>query len=464
MSGAMGSKQAAWTTTKMTTCGDSSRCASSRARGARWRSGPPVAPRRRKSCSRVPSPAPPPYARSDSTGRAAFEIAPTVSFTLLDEYRRTIFIGGRLQYNVTDWLGFGVWGAGGAGQSTRPDDEIDQTAPRNIFTAVNVNHTLNGTAVGPSNAAQSFTDQIGKLNWIVAPQVQFTPFRGKLSLFQKIFVDTDAYLHLGVGFVGYPGARGLRRRRAGPVHRPDSFALASQVKIAPTFGIGLNFYLDRLHVARRRVPRPPVLLEPVRASTRAARGTTGLPRREDRLAGRHVQVQPDDHDRDRLLAAGEAEASASERGPPSVASLAALALSASRSALRRSVARWRQRLADGLALLLGHRPAAREEAVDDAVLHADALLVDEAVEELGPIASGRPARAIAPTAWKRATSFTSEEGSARPSVRTFGPLCSSSADEDLDLRVDELGVLGVPARQPEEELLDVLLLVDAAPS
>src|SRR5580698_5419949 len=46
-----------------------------------------------------------------------FEIAPTVSFTLLDEYKRTILVGGRLQYNFTEWLGFGVWGAYGLGQS-----------------------------------------------------------------------------------------------------------------------------------------------------------------------------------------------------------------------------------------------------------------------------------------------------------------------------------------------------------
>ena len=32
--------------------------------------------------------------------------------------------------------------------------------------------------------------------------------------------------------------------------------------------------------------------------------------------------------------------------------------------------------------------------------------------------------------------------------------------EDLHLRVDELGVLGVPLRQPAEQLLDVLGLVD----
>ena len=55
-----------------------------------------------------------------------FEIAPSVSFTLLDEYRRTIFLGGRLAYNIKDWLAIGVWGAFGAVSSnTDLATEID---------------------------------------------------------------------------------------------------------------------------------------------------------------------------------------------------------------------------------------------------------------------------------------------------------------------------------------------------
>ena len=37
---------------------------------------------------------------------------------------------------------------------------------------------------------------------MVTPQIQFTPFRGKLAIFQKVFVDTDAYIHGGLAIVG----------------------------------------------------------------------------------------------------------------------------------------------------------------------------------------------------------------------------------------------------------------------
>ncbi len=189
-----------------------------------------------------------------------FEIAPTVSFTLLDEYRRTIFLGGRLQYNITDWFGFGVWGAYGAVQiDTNLTTEIDQTAPRNIITAVNINHTLtpgaNNTYVF-GNAP--FTDQVAKWNWILAPQVQLTPFRGKLSIFEKIFVDTDAYLHLGVAFNGIDERGNCGDGGVDPLCiDPKSFALQSRVAVAPTFGIGLHFFFAdfmSLGVEYRAIP------------------------------------------------------------------------------------------------------------------------------------------------------------------------------------------------------------------
>jgi outer membrane beta-barrel protein len=174
-----------------------------------------------------------PAVRKERLYRAGrFEIAPTVSFTLLDEYRRTIFTGARLQYNITEWLGIGVWGAyGAASLPTALTSEIDQSAPRNVFTQ---------TQVSPG----SFADQTAKLNWIAAPQVQFIPFRGKLAIFQKIFVDTDAYLHGGAAFVGIQEREDCGAAGQLSCNNPGSFGLASATKVAPTFGLGLNFYIN----------------------------------------------------------------------------------------------------------------------------------------------------------------------------------------------------------------------------
>src|SRR5687768_5398903 len=41
------------------------------------------------------------------------EAALGASFTLLDEYQRTIMPGLRVQYHLADWFAFGVWGGYG---------------------------------------------------------------------------------------------------------------------------------------------------------------------------------------------------------------------------------------------------------------------------------------------------------------------------------------------------------------
>jgi opacity protein-like surface antigen len=168
-----------------------------------------------------------------------FEIAPSVSFSLLDEYRRTILVGARVNYNITDWLAVGVWGAAGVVSSTTDlTDKIDVTAPRDNLTAINVNHA--NFPSGGSSA--SFADQTAKISYVVSPQVTFIPFRGKLAIFNKIFVDTDLYLAGGVAFVGIQERADCGGAGQVVCNQPSSFDLASKSKIAPTFGVGLTFY------------------------------------------------------------------------------------------------------------------------------------------------------------------------------------------------------------------------------
>ena len=166
------------------------------------------------------------------------ELAPSVSFTLLDEYRRTILIGGQLNYNLLDWLSIGVWGAAGAVSSTTDlADRIDATSPRDQLTADNINHSQS-----PFGGNASFNDQTAKISYVVAPQLTFTPFRGKLAIFNKIFVDTDFYVAGGVGFVGLQERGDCGAAGQLTCNDPRSFALASSTKLAPTFGVGLKFY------------------------------------------------------------------------------------------------------------------------------------------------------------------------------------------------------------------------------
>jgi outer membrane beta-barrel protein len=172
--------------------------------------------------------------------KGRFEIAPAVTFTLLDEYRRTIIAGARLNYNFTDWLALGVWGGYGVvSMNTDLSSQIDTTAPRDALTAINVNHT----GAYPNYGSAPFVNQTAKLDWVVAPQLTFIPFRGKLAIFNKIFVDTDLYLAVGEGIVGIEQRQNCGDTGQPACADPASFQTGSQVK--PTYGtyaLGLTFF------------------------------------------------------------------------------------------------------------------------------------------------------------------------------------------------------------------------------
>ena len=185
--------------------------------------------------------------------KGRIELAPTMSFTLLDEYQRAILPGIRANYNITDWLAFGVWGAFGAIQiPTALSDNIQSnndkkyTGPAAGATQVNqVDRRLTGLNVG-----KDITKQLGTVQWIAAPQLTVVPFRGKLSIFERVFVDTDAYFFAGAGFVGLKeradcaGGGSCSTQIAGdPFNRYSDKPTSSRVAIAPTFGLGLNFYI-----------------------------------------------------------------------------------------------------------------------------------------------------------------------------------------------------------------------------
>jgi len=182
-----------------------------------------------------------------------FEVAPGVAFTLLDQYERTILPGATLTYHFKDWIGIGLWGGFGIQYTTGLSDELQQKAITNRdcahrattkackLTAVNLTHN------------QLATDQLGKLQFVIAPQVTVVPFRGKLALFSSLFVDTDVNIFAGPAIIGVQERRSCGHDENGAVINGDdgkplfcnaqaSFTLKNRIAVAPTFGLGLNFY------------------------------------------------------------------------------------------------------------------------------------------------------------------------------------------------------------------------------
>jgi hypothetical protein len=175
--------------------------------------------------------------------QSRFELAPQVSFTLLDEYMRTILIGARANYNATDWLAVGVWGAFGAIHTTAAlSDHIDEVTKfrRSTETSDSLGNRLTAASIGRSFTDTNLKNQLGKIDLVVsAPQFTLVPFRGKLAIFQKIFVDTDAYVFGGPAFVQ------LTERQDCDGNCATSFGTKDRWAITGTFGIGMSFYVGK---------------------------------------------------------------------------------------------------------------------------------------------------------------------------------------------------------------------------
>ncbi|HET6337681.1 MAG TPA: hypothetical protein VFG30_30855 [Polyangiales bacterium] len=173
-----------------------------------------------------------------------FQVQLHATMTLEDEFSRAILPGGQLMFHPTDWLGIGVWGGFAAGNI---DSALtDEVAAKGQTNSVNVLSLPN---------RQNFTKQIGRIKWMAAPEVQFIPLRGKLGIFEKLFVDTDFYVFGGVGFAGVEERQDVTaatsndcRGRADLAAQIECFEptqglRSSRVAIAPTFGAGLSLYL-----------------------------------------------------------------------------------------------------------------------------------------------------------------------------------------------------------------------------
>jgi len=176
-----------------------------------------------------------------------FEFSPGMTFTLLDEYRRTFFIGAKLGYNFTDWLSIGAWG--GYGKLIQLDTYLtEQIQAQNAIRIQRATDPVTGdprdterrlTAV---NLGPDFSEQLGGMDWIVSPQITWIPLRGKLALFQSIYLDTDFYVFGGPAFVGLTERADCTNCASDNV---TPFPMTTRTAIAPTFGIGFSFYINK---------------------------------------------------------------------------------------------------------------------------------------------------------------------------------------------------------------------------
>ena len=169
------------------------------------------------------------------------QLEPFFAFTFGDDYSRALILGGELRFSFLDWLGIGGWGGGSVANLntdlTRQVRDKGVTTNRNRLSL-------------PSR--ENFPEQIGRMNWLAGVDLHFTPFRGKLAMFQKVFFDADLDFFVGAAFVGItersdttiePGPPQFCNPPADDVGCLESqLARSKRTVVAPSFGIAFQAY------------------------------------------------------------------------------------------------------------------------------------------------------------------------------------------------------------------------------
>lgn len=173
--------------------------------------------------------------------RNRISISPFAGFTLQQPYRRSLFLGGHVDYHFTDWLGVGVWGAYGG--------LTFDTALTDAIVAEGITTNTNQLSF-PSRAG--FRNQLGSIPYAAMGQITLVPLRGKVAIFQRLFLDTDLYIFGGAGIVGITERADISASTCAnpPMGTTTQCLIDSQSKqntriaVAPTFGVGFNAYFN----------------------------------------------------------------------------------------------------------------------------------------------------------------------------------------------------------------------------
>jgi outer membrane beta-barrel protein len=168
-------------------------------------------------------------------------IVPTIGYTLQDEFSRSMLVGLEANFHFTDFLGIGIWGAAANfGNAFHIDTDLTsqivengQSTPRNRLSM-------------PNEA--NFDDQVARLQGVITAHLLFAPLRGKLSLFQGIFVDTDFYILAGFALAFVEERANVETPGVCATDSDECRATqtARQNRFAPTvsLGVGLNLYFN----------------------------------------------------------------------------------------------------------------------------------------------------------------------------------------------------------------------------
>jgi outer membrane beta-barrel protein len=161
-----------------------------------------------------------------------FEIGPSVTTTMGQDFYHAVMIGGRLSIHLTDWVAISAMGA------------VNVT--KDFSTAFN--GTLTGGQAGglPEKKGTDRTPPkaeallgMNRIGQTFGGQLELSPISGKYSLFSSLFANYDIYAFGGLGVINFTADA----VDANHCNVEGNSCPVTGVRLGPTFGAGMHTFL-----------------------------------------------------------------------------------------------------------------------------------------------------------------------------------------------------------------------------
>ena len=165
-----------------------------------------------------------------------FSAGPQFAYTVLNDYMHNFMLGARLEFNIFEWLGVGLVGY------------YTFNVPTKLTNHISDSTDIGGTETTPSESnypsytgAENFEEQVARLKGLYVLQASIIPLRGKLAMFEKLFLAIDGYLFLGGGIVQFEERQHCEGSGCGEWDNPSDWAPTRNTEITGTFTFGIGF-------------------------------------------------------------------------------------------------------------------------------------------------------------------------------------------------------------------------------
>jgi len=179
-----------------------------------------------------------------------FSVGPAFGYTILNNYMHNFMLGLKLEFNILEWLSVGAVGY------------YSFNAPTKLTQHISASEDVGGQPTTPSESnfpsytgANNFEEQVAQLKGMYLAQLAVIPLRGKLAMFEKLFVAIDGYIFLGGGIVHLNEREECASEDSNDDGVPDVCGDLSQIpdgngsygsvtrkaRIAGTFTLGIGF-------------------------------------------------------------------------------------------------------------------------------------------------------------------------------------------------------------------------------